>query len=219
MPYYIMEEMLDINKTGKRILYPRLAMIQQVSTEELARQISHSSSFSPGDIEGIIRQTAVELAHMMADGHSVKLEGIGTFTPSLALRTGKEREEADENKPHHNAQSIVVGNVNFRVDTSLVRHINRRCHLERAPWKHARSPQKSTPQERLAMVLKYLNEHPFLTVYEYQKLTGMMHTSAANELKEWAHTPGSGIDIAGRGVHRVYIRKKETEEYDPALKK
>ena len=115
MAYYVMEEMPDIHKTGERVLYPRFAMIDQVSTEQLARNVSESSGFNVGDIIGIVKQLAIEMSHQMAEGRSVKLDDIGTFTPALMLRTGKEREEAGEKAKHRNAQSIVVGKVNFRV--------------------------------------------------------------------------------------------------------
>lgn len=52
-----------------------------------------------------------------------------------------------------------------------------------------------------------LGSHPFLTVSEYQRLTGLLRTTASTELHQWADRSDSGIDIAGRGVHRVYIRK------------
>lgn len=207
MAYYVMEEMPDIHKTGERILYPRFAMIEQVSTEKLAQLIAESSGFNMGDILGIVKQVAIEMAHQMAQGRSVKLDDIGTFTPALALREGKEREEAGEDAKHRNAQSIVVGKVNFRVDMDLVRRINGRCLLERAPWKPRRSSQRFTPEQRLALALKHLETHPFLTVSEYQGLTGLLRTTASTELRQWAYQADSGIDTAGRGVHRVYIRK------------
>ena len=46
------------------------------------------------------------MSHQMAEGRSVKLDDIGTFTPALMLRTGKEREEAGEKAKHRNAQSL-----------------------------------------------------------------------------------------------------------------
>lgn len=55
MAYYVMEEMPDIQKTGERVLYPRFAMIDQVSTEQLARNLSESSGFNVGDIIGIVK--------------------------------------------------------------------------------------------------------------------------------------------------------------------
>ena len=212
MAMYIMEEMPDIHGTGEQVLYPRFAMMEQVSTEDLIRQIASSSGFNVGDVEGVITQIGIEMAHQMAEGKSVKLDGIGTFSPSLALCKDKEREKAGEGETHRNARSIVVGNVNFRVDRKMMRRINGRCLLERAPWKSQRSSQKYTPEQRLALAVRYLEEHPFLTVYESCTISSakkgeINFPAPTNELRQWAYTPGSGIGIDGRGTHRVYIKK------------
>ncbi|MDD3038798.1 HU family DNA-binding protein [Bacteroides sp.] len=207
MARYIMEEMPDINGTGERILYPKLARIKQASTEDLINEIAYNSGFNAGVVRGVITQMAQEMAHLMADGKSVKLDDIGTFTPSLTLCRDKEREKVEDGATHRNAQSIMVGGVNFRVEKKMVKRINGRCDLERAPWKSRRSSQKYTSEERLNLVLKYLEGHSFLTVHEYQKLTGLLHTTAAEELRQWAHQPNSGIGIDGRGTHRIYVKK------------
>ncbi len=206
-----MEEMPDIRKTGKKITYPKFARIENMSTKELAKRIEDVSGFSAGDIEGVFLQASIEMAHLMANGYSVKIDGIGTFTPSLALCKGKEREEAGDGGTHRNAQSIVVGDVNFRVDRTMIRNINSRCNLERAPWKRQHSSQKYTPEQRLTLALEYLEKHAFLTVREYRRLTGLLQTAATNELRQWAHQPDSGIGIDGIGSHRVYIKKKPIE--------
>ena len=127
MARYIMEEMPDIQKTGKRITYPKFARIDNASIKELARRVGDVSGFSAGDIEGVLLQTAIEMAHLMAEGRSVKIDGIGTFTPSLTLGRDKEREDAEEGGKHRNAQSIFIGGVNFRVDREMVRNISDRC--------------------------------------------------------------------------------------------
>lgn len=212
MARYIMEEMPDLQKTGKRITYPKFARIDNASLKDLAERVGLVSGFSAGDIEGVLLQTAIEMAHLMAEGRSVKIDGIGTFTPALALRRFKEREEAGEGGKHRNAQSICVGGVNFRVDRTMIRKINESCRLERAPWKQQRSSQKFTPEQRLALAVKYLDEHPFLTVGSYRRLTGLLQTAATNELRQWADLPDSGIDTAGRGSHRVYIKKVVIDE-------
>ena len=199
MARYIIEEMPDLQKTGKRITYPKFARIDNASIKELAQRVGDVSGFRAGDIE---------MAHLMAEGRSVKIDGIGTFTPSLTLGRDKEREDPEEGGSHRNAQSIFIGGVNFRVDREMVRNISERCQLERAPWKKQRSSNKFTSEQRLALALKYLDEHPFLTVWEYRKLTGLLQTAATNELRQWGHQPDSGIEITGRGAHRVYIKKK-----------
>lgn len=211
MAQYIMDEMPDIQKTGKRITYPKFARIDNASMKELAKRVGDVSGFSAGDIEGVLLQTAIEMARLMAEGRSVKIDGIGIFTPSLTLGRDKEREEAEGGK-HRNAQSIFIKGVNFRVDRTMVRNIGERCRLERAPWKRKRSSEKFTPEQRLALAIKYLDEHPFLTVLNYRRLTGLLQTAATNELRQWGHEPDSGIEITGRGAHRVYIKKKTVEE-------
>lgn len=211
MARYIMEEMPDIQKTGKKITYPKFARIDNAGLKVLAERVGSVSGFSAGDIEGVLLQTAIEMAHLMAEGRSVKIDGIGTFTPALTLGKDKEREEAGEGGTHRNAQSIFIGGVNFRVDRRMIRNISDRCRLERAPWKRQYSSNKLTPEQRLALAVKYLESHPFLTVSEYRRMTGLLQTAATNELKQWGHQPDSGIGIAGRGVHRVYIKKQIVE--------
>ena len=123
MARYIMDEMPDIQKTGKRITYPKFARIDNANIKELAQRVGDVSGFSAGDIEGVLLQTAIEMARLMAEGRSVKIDGIGTFTPSLTLGRDKEREEVEGGK-HRNAQSIFIKGVNFRVDRTMVRNIS-----------------------------------------------------------------------------------------------
>lgn len=207
MAYYVMEEMPDIHKKGTRILYPKLTGLVQISTKELVERIAGKSTFSKGEIVGILQLLGESMSEMMAKGCSVKLEGIGNFTPSLKLCKGKKREEADEKSIHRNARSIEIGNVNFRPDSEWVKSIDIKCNLERYPEKRVYSSQQYTPEERRNIANEYLKTHPFLTVKIYQELTGLLHTAAANELKLLASIPESGIGIAGKGVHRIYIKK------------
>ena len=190
-----MKEMPDLNGTGERILYPQFAQIEQTTTQKLAESICGKSTFTTGEIEGLIRMIAQELAYELADGHSVKLDGIGTFTEG----------------GRRNARSILVGNVNFRADKKLVREVNLHCRPVRAPWKSRRSSQKYTPEERLRLAQQYLEAHPFLTIADYRQLTGLLRTAATEELKRWASEAGTGIKATGRGSHRVYVKQSGTD--------
>ena len=60
MAMYVMEEMPDIHGTGEQVLYPRFAMIDQVSTEDLIRQIASSSGFNVGDVEGVLHRSVLK---------------------------------------------------------------------------------------------------------------------------------------------------------------
>ena len=191
----------------KKITYPQMVMTGQTGTRELAEYISAKCAFAKGVTEGVILELGEALAHEMAMGRSVKIEGIGVFSPALALREDKEREKTDENAVHRNAQSIVVGNINFRADKRLVGETRRKCRLARAHWRPRRSSQKYVPEQRLDIARKYLEENPYLTVRIYCRLTGLLKSSATTELRKWAHTPESGIGISGYGSHRIYIKE------------
>lgn len=208
MPHYIMKEMPDMQDTGEQTTYPQMVMTGQTSTRELAEYIAMKCAFSKGVTEGVICELGEALAHEMGMGRSVKIEGLGIFTPALALRPDKEREGMGENATKRNAQSIRVGGVNFRVDKDLIRETNGWCDLKRAPWKPVRSSRKYTAEQRLALAKAYLEEYPYLTVSDYRQLTGLLQTATTTELRKWAHTSGTGIETSGRGNHKVYVKSE-----------
>ena len=150
----------------------------------------------------------------MGEGRSVKIDGLGIFTPTLGLREGFERESGEPDEQRRNAMSICISGVRFKPDKTLLRETAGQCTLERTSWKFRKSSQRYTPQERLKLAQDYLAEHSFMTVADYERLTGLLHTAAACELRMWRETEGSGISCHGRGSHRVYVARQDspTEE-------
>ena len=170
--HYVMKEMPDLQGTGEQITYPQMVMTGQTTTRELAEYIAMKCAFSKGVTEGVICELGEALAHEMGMGRSVKIEGLGVFTPSLTLLPGKERESQEEGTAKRNAQSIRVGNVNFRADRQLIQDTNHWCDLKRSPRKPARSSNQYTAEQRLDIAQTYLKEHPYLTERIYRQLTG-----------------------------------------------
>lgn len=210
MAEYEMQESNLPNKEGKRILYPRLVLYGQRDTGYIARKLASATTFTPGEVTGLLQVLADEIASQLAQGYSIKLDGIGNFTASLALSHGKERETGEAESPKRNAQSIEIGYINFRPDKKWIKQTNLQCVLSRSQKKFRRSLQKYSPQQRKDQALTHLNTHPVLTVSDYMQLTGLRRTTAAIELKTWAAQPDSPIDISGEGKHRIYIRRTET---------
>lgn len=206
MAQYEMQESNLPNNEGKRILYPRMRLTGQDDLKEIARKISRASTFTPGDIVGLVQGLAEEIAFSMAEGRSVKIDGLGIFTPALGLRKGFERETGEPGSTRRNAMSIYVSGIRFKPDKALLADTNGHCYLERSPRKFRRSSQKYTPEQRLRLAQDYLTEHAYMTVADYEQLTGLLHSSAARELKRWCEQEGSGIGHEGRGTHRVYVR-------------
>lgn len=208
MATYEMQESNLPNKEDKRVLFPRMRLSGQDTLEDIARMVCRYSTFSPAEVRGVMLALTEEIARSMAEGRSVKIDGLGTFSPVLGLRPGFERETGEANGTRRNATAICVKGVNFRADKSLVRLTAVNCHLERSPQKFRRSSNRYTPEQRLKLAQDYLSTHAFMTVSIYQALTGLLHSSAVRELRRWAAQEDSGIDRQGRGTHRVYVKKK-----------
>lgn len=203
--FYVMREMPDIRKTGETVTYPSFVDMLQVGTSSLAANIARRSSFTEGDVWGIIRLIADEMAKELAAGNTVKLDGIGIFAPSLRMREGVAREQTGDDAVHRNAQSIMVGRICYRNDSGLLGNVNRQCSPMRDSGRYRRSSTKYSEEERLALALDYLKANPYINVRKYMELTGLLVTAATRELRRWSETPGSGIAASGIGSHKVYV--------------
>ena len=183
----------------------RAVIVGRRTLDDIAGEVAIGSTFSRGEIVGVITSFVQEMATQMSRGYSVSIDGLGTFTPALGLADGKEAEQVDGGK-RINAQSVKVSDINFRADRAIVIDTDRRCDFERVPHNITRHVSSYTPDERLAMALRHLDTAPMLTVSEYVAMTGLGRTTAATELRRLASTPGTGLASSGSGPHKVYVK-------------
>jgi hypothetical protein len=64
---------------------PRVEITHTVQTPAIAGYIAGRSSLNRGEIEGILREFNEALIFFSKMGQSVKLEGVGIFTPTIDL--------------------------------------------------------------------------------------------------------------------------------------
>ena len=108
MAEYNMQELNLPGEDGKRILYPRMKLYGQVDLETITEKIAYASSFTRGDIIGLMQAITDEIAYQMGQGYSVKIDNLGVFTPALGLRQDRERETGEEGDTKRNAVSICL---------------------------------------------------------------------------------------------------------------
>ncbi|KAA6304932.1 hypothetical protein EZS27_043418, partial [termite gut metagenome] len=69
------------SKDGEQKWFPRLAKIgKTVDTQDLAEMIARESSLTIGDVHNAIRNLVEVMKQELLDSHSVRLDGLGTFT-------------------------------------------------------------------------------------------------------------------------------------------
>ena len=204
MAEYILMKRPDLNGDGKRPIYPKMKIRRTVETADLAEIIARRSTFSSGEVKGLISLLSDTMAECMAKGESVRVAGVGLFTASLGLLDGVER--AEEGGPQHNARNIRVRSVNYRPDSVLVEKTNSRCELKRGHMP-VRALLIEKREDRLAAAVSHIAEKGFLRVSDYVKMTGLEPTAAGVELRAFANE--GHIGVMGRKSHTLYVKASE----------
>lgn len=214
MAKYIKREMPDMQGTGEKKCYYRLETNGHLSSEDLIARIARAGSgLSDGAVVHVIKSLTKEMAKAMAEGHSVSIEGLGTFKAAIGVRKDKEMDAIDGEAPKHNATSLQVTGINFKADKELIYETHSHCHLTRGGVRKLfRSPYDK--QKRLQLAIGFLNDlaHPYMRIDDYAAMTGLSRSMASRELIEFRENPDSGITFTGRGNNRVYVKTLSSKE-------
>ena len=207
MAKYIKQEVPDMKKTGEQKVFYRMKVERNIDFQEFIRNVcSHHKGITRGEALRVLVSASETLAELLGEGYSVTLDDWGTFKATIGLEEGKEIDTLDGDESKRNARSLYLNGVNFQADKKLVRNARRRCKLERAGVVRVnRSPY--TIEERLQKALEYLEENKVLKVSQYMELTGLAHTTAANELRTFSRDTSSGIISVGRRPAVVYVKR------------
>ena len=169
MAKYIKQEMIDLSGKGEEKVYYRLQTERNIDFNELAQQIEeHHNLMNRGLVKSVMAYVVDEMAELLGKGHSVTIDGLGTFRASLGLEEDKEMDTFDGDETKRNARSLHLTGINYRSDKELVKKANRHCKLERA----GESRLHHTPytkEERLKLAHQYLEEHGAMRVVEYME--------------------------------------------------
>lgn len=203
---YIKKEVPDLNGTGQTQAYYKMQLTPK-TYEQFVKQCAREGHTDESIILGVLSLVSEKLALNMAEGFSVKLDGIGTFNAKLGTRDDVLQDAFEEGEPSHNAKSIMVTGVSYRADNDLIRNTSRKCVLERGGVSRIRKSQ-FTLEERIQKAREFLEKNLFMRVPDYQQLTGLSRTAASMELRQLALNPDSGITSKGEKSQKYYVLRK-----------
>lgn len=213
MAKYIKQEMADLRGDGMQRSFYRMKVERNIGTEELIRHMTHpGSGLSTASAIHVIEALGEQLARELAEGYSVTIDGIGTFTASLGLDRKHRREEQEAEGKAHNARCLTVTGVRYKADKRLVRDVALDCELRKAGESRPRQSAYSR-DERLSMAVEYLTDaaHPVMRLADYVRLTGLSRSGASRELREFLRGQDAQIESLGRGPSLVYVLKRQAE--------
>lgn len=104
----------NISPNGKQGVYPILRKGTTITTREIARQISVQSSFSPGDVCGILETLSDVITLFLSQGNNVYLNGIGTFSLTAGLK------DKNIQMGKITGKDLCIRHLNFRMTQELI---------------------------------------------------------------------------------------------------
>lgn len=185
-------------------LYPRIVNKGTIKTERIISDISQMSSFTEGDVAGLLAAFEERISYYISEGHHVQLGNMGFFSAGLAARPVMDKQEI-------HSQTIFFGKVHFRVSP----HFRKMCagFVERIKpgygFKHSADINGT---ERYRRLLVFLENHPFITRKDYSGITGLLKNKALNDLNLLVNK--GYLTTLGEGSHKVYLKAANKDVTD-----
>lgn len=178
------------------VLYPSIVHCGKLTTEKLAQLISERSTFTPGDIEGLLKELVNVAGEYIGEGYIVELGDFGTFTGKLKAR----RLVAD--KKEMRSTSISFNGVNFRASKKFKSMAV--GTLSRADGRSFKHSSAMSEEERKRRLLAHIEKNGFIRRKDYTLLTGRLKDLALKDLKKFKEE--GLIQSCGRGNQLYFIK-------------
>ncbi|MCQ2329164.1 MAG: hypothetical protein MJZ93_01230 [Paludibacteraceae bacterium] len=199
---YHIQELPDLQQDSEDIVFPKLDSYSQFDNKKMIRRIAMEA----GVKEGVVMATLIALPHalknILLEGHTCKIDGLGTFSLSLAFEPKTNEDGTNES----NHRKVMINRLNLKVDSAFLSELREEAQFD---WKDSRivavSSSKGQLEEHLRLAIKWFDTHPTLTLQEYAKLIGISRSAASRELKRITGNPDSGISTQGQGNRKVWV--------------
>ena len=204
MPNYILKELNKELTDGKKVVFPKMQTYSQHDFETVLKHMqTYAGNFSEGTMRAVIDALVETMKSWMPMGHSMKIDGLGTFSLSLGFKD-KDTDEDPKTKYRH----ICIKGINFKPDAQLIAALNKQADFERAE-KEVVVPKKCnyTTNERIEKAQAIIANNGFMTLSDYARATGQCRSAASNDLKRLVALPDSPIAPRGSGSHKVWVRR------------
>ena len=201
---YVLQEMPDMHE-GQKKIFPKLIAAGQVGSAKILNKYHLTGTANRNVAELVLKSLPDIVGVYLTEGHTVKVDGLGTFSLSLELDDKPDGQTSDGSEEGH--RYVRVKGINFRPDKDFLQLVQKNAEFERGESHVVRvSKSQFSPAERLARLQDYLDSHPYIKLSQYCTLNQLSRTAASLELKRFSADPESGIKASGSASHKVWVK-------------
>ena len=184
----------ETGETGS--LYAKVVSGGKITTDQLAEEIAGRSTFTSGDVKGVIRALSEQLHYHLREGETVDIEGGGNF--SVTLNTPKGITDPKQIR----AESISFNNVVYRTSPDL------KHKLKVMPLVRAVLPKRKeiAEKERLDNILSKLKKERLVSSTDCMLFNHCSRYQALKDLKK-LNEQGK-LTWLGRGKQKYYVLRE-----------
>ena len=208
MANYILQEMPIRQEDGKKRVYPRIQVYSRFDYEQVLERMSgYPGSPGKGALMSAFDMLRQMLVASLPEGHTIKIDGLGTFSLSLEFDDQKPNEKmSDEDNMAY--RHVRIKDVNFKVEPDLLLALNKNAEFTRSEL-GVRSPSKPScdREKRIEKALDHIGKYGFLSLADYVNITGLSRTATSRELRSFEEM--TDVPIKGSGVppHKVWVKE------------
>lgn len=167
---------------------------------EIAERMQRLNSiYSEGTTVGVMTELKRVMAELLADGHAIHLDGIGTFTPKVSV-TISERSNGRGGKRLHTSNLRVSG-IDFQPDSELLTQTNRHADFE---WVAGARQQPPSPAELQDFLTRHFASNDTLTRADLMQGLQISKDRARTYLNTWV----ANGTLLREGIHATTCYRK-----------
>lgn len=161
-------------KQQKVRYHARTVVDRTLNNKDIATEIAKRCTIRKAEAMAVMEEMSEIFLQKLAEGHAIKLEGIGTFHISAKSPSVRTKNEV-------RAESIKFGGVVFRAEKKLLRKLS---DTKFQKVMHSQTSSEISDIEIDGLLTEYFKDHAYITTKELQDLCGLSNHTALRRLKE-----------------------------------
>ena len=161
-------------KQQKVRYHARVVVDRTLSNKDIATEISKRCTINKAEAMAVMDEMQEIFRQKLAEGHAIKLEGIGTFRISAKSPSVRSKKEV-------RAESIKFGGVVFRAEKKLLRQLS---GTKFQKVMYSQTSLEVSDIELDGILTEHFKDHTYITTKELQYMSGLSNHTALRRLKQ-----------------------------------